>query len=150
MKRDEYKLDVLDSEWVEDDGDPTRPNLAIGVGDTFDALSDRLRDPDGDLLGGSDVDLSFRYRSDDTGVLSLANRATGEYILELNAPDREVLQFVRAARRYSEAADDAGYAVALHRDGDEVVTYEKDTFLVYDPDGNLRREDSLIPGGVEL
>ena len=90
--------------------------------------------------------------SDAGGVVSVTNRITGDFVLELNQTADDVLTFIRAAREYGRASDSDGgrYRVEVSIDGDEVVVYEKQTFLVYDAEGNLLRSHSLIPSGVEL
>jgi hypothetical protein len=150
MRRDYYELDVRNTDWVDGPGSPERPVAVVRVDGPFDALSDRLTDPDGDLLDASGVDISFRYRDDTAGVFGITNRVTGEYILELNAESETIDRLVLAARRYADHHDDGGYTIDVRTDDASVVTYPKRTFLVYDRAGNLRREDSLIPGGVEL
>jgi hypothetical protein len=85
-------------------------------------------------------------------VVSVTNRITGDFVLELNEDAEDVLRFVRAARRYGESTDDGDgrYRVEIRVDGEELVVYEKSTFLVYSSDGDLLRSHSLIPSGVEL
>ena len=82
----------------------------------------------------------------------MTNRITGDFVLELNEDADDVLTFIRAAREYGHDADadDGRYRVEVRVDGEEAVAYEKQTFLVYDADGNLLRSHSLIPSGVEL
>jgi len=90
---------------------------------------------------------------DATGVVSVTNRITGDFVLELNEDADDVLKFIRAARRYGEHDPDSDgryYDVRIHIEGDELVTYDKRTFLVYNEEGNLLRNHSLIPSGVEL
>lgn len=119
-------------------------------------LRERLTGPDGDVLEARETDAALRLQGpledDTTGVVSVTNRITGEFILELNEDAEDVLQFIRAARGYGEdAADDEGrYEVAITLDGDPFVSYDKRTFLVYDDEGSLLRQHSLIPSGVEL
>jgi hypothetical protein len=153
MRRDYYTLSARNVDWVAEDGDPEQPAVTIDFAGPFDALQERLSHPDGDLLAAEETDVSFRLQATDSdiGVVSVTNRATGEFILELNEDADDVLRFISAARRYGEETGrDATYVVELRRDGDPIVTYEKDTFLVYDSDGDLLRAESLIPSGIEL
>jgi len=83
------------------------------------------------------------------GVVAVTNRFTGEFVLELNETAADVLPFVRAARETADG-DDASYRIEIDIEGDHLVTYDKETFLVYDHEGNLLRSESLIPSGVEL
>jgi hypothetical protein len=153
MRRDYYTLSARNVDWVADNGDPEQPAVTIDFAGPFDALKERLSRPDGDFLAAEETDVSFRLQDADseTGVVSVTNRTNGEFILELNQAADDVLRFIRAARRYGEeTGDDATYVVELRRDGDPIVSYEKDTFLVYDSEGDLLRGDSLIPSGIEL
>lgn len=120
-------------------------------------LRERLTGTDGDLLSASETDVAFRLQApldtpDSTGVVGVTNRTTGDFVLELNEDANDVLKFIRAAREYGRSGDDddGRYRVELTVEGEPLVTYEKRTFLVYDADGGLLREKSLIPSGVEL
>ena len=85
---------------------------------------------------------------DTTGVFSLTHRITGEYLLEVNADATDVLDLVDAARDRGE--DDASYRIQVERADENPVVYEMDALLVYDKEGDLLRQHSLIPSGVEL
>lgn len=157
MRRDYFELDVSNLGWVDGDDDPEQPLVEIEFTGPVDSLRDRLSGLDGNLLDANEVDVAFRLQEpldDDEsapGVVGVTNRITGEFILELNESAADVLRFIRAARTYGEAGDDDGcYEVVISSDGDELVTYEKRTFLVYDVDGEVLREESLIPSGIEL
>jgi len=162
MRRDYFELDVSNVDWVDgSDGSPEKPNVVIEFTGASGDLRDRLTDSTGDLLDAGETDAAFRLTDDAddpdaSGVVSVTNRLTGDFVLELNVDADDVLQFVRAARRYGESTGDDGdgeggrYRVEIRVDGDELVVYEKDTFLVYSGDGDLLRGQSLIPSGVEL
>lgn len=161
MRRDYFELDVTNVDWVADGGDPEKPNVRIEFTGSEDDLRARLTDRDGDLLDARETDAAFRLtddvdETDATGVVSVTNRITGDFILELNEDAGDVLRFVRAARRYGESTDDGEgggdgrYRVEILVDGEQLVVYEKSTFLVYSNDGDLLRSHSLIPSGVEL
>jgi hypothetical protein len=153
MRREQFTLDVRGIDWVEQDDDPETPTVTIEYDGPGDPLRERLTGPDGDLLAASGTDAAFRLRPDrESGVVSVTNRLTGDFVLELNAGAESVFRFVRAARAYGEraGADDGKYRVTVLVEGEPLVTYEKSTFLVYDSDGELLREHSLIPSGVEL
>lgn len=155
MRREQFTIDVRDVSWVEEDGDPAKPRVTIDFTGDSEALRDRLTDRDGNAMAAGDTDVSLRLlgplEDDPDGVVAVTNRLTGEFILELNVDARDVLTFIRAARRYGEHDDIEGrYEIELLDDGEPFVTYEKRTFLVYNADGDLLRSHSLIPGGVEL
>ncbi|GAB3672208.1 DUF5793 family protein [Halopiger thermotolerans] len=121
-------------------------------------LRERLTGPEGDVLDADETDVALRLQeplgNDTDGVVSVTNRVTGEFILELNEDADDVLQFIRAARGYGEDAteDEGRYTVeiTLEDEDEPFVTYDKRTFLVYDDEGSLLRQHSLIPSGVEL
>lgn len=156
MRRDYFTLEVDNVDWVEDDGSPAKPSVRIDFEGPASTLRERLTAPNGDLLSAGETDVAYRLQSslddDARGVVSVTNRNTGDYVLELNEASDDVLRFIRAAREYGTATDEPGghYAVTIVIDGEKVATYEKDAFLVYDAEGNLMRGRSLIPSGVEL
>ncbi|MFB6298336.1 MAG: DUF5793 family protein [Salinirussus sp.] len=124
------------------------PTIAIAYDGPAGALTDRF-DADG-VPGSDDVDAAFRLQggpdeSGTTGVLSLTRRLTGEYLLEANAPATDVLGVVRSARER-----DGTYRIRIVRPDADPVILEKGTLLVYDDEGSLLRQRSLIPSGVEL
>ncbi|SEV95739.1 DUF5793 family protein [Halobacterium jilantaiense] len=157
MRRDYFELDVSNVDWVDGSGSPEKPNVAIDFAGPADELRDRLTDNTGELLDAEGTDAGFRLTDDvddpdASGVVSVTNRITGDFVLELNVDAEDVLQFVRAARRYGESTDDGDgrYRVEIRVDDGVLAVYEKATFLVYSSDGDLLRGHSLIPSGVEL
>lgn len=156
MRRDYFSLDVSDVDWVETDGEPTRPHVHIDFHGPSSDLRQRFETPSGDLLTAEETDVACRLQGDisdpDTeAVVSVTNRITGDFIIELNEDAADVLAFVTAARKYGERTNgDGHYAVTVTLDGEELTTYEKDAFLVYNEEGDLLRKHSLIPSGVEL
>ncbi|WP_435194374.1 DUF5793 family protein [Natronomonas sp. EA1] len=136
MRRDYFTLEVS-----EDDEPPAARIAFEGPDDRF---TERLAE-DADA-----VDLAFRLQKSpgaaDEGVLAVTDRLTGEFILECNAPVEDVFALVGAAR----AGDEHRYQFTVSVNGDPTFDSEKSTFLVYDHEGELLRERSLIPSGVEL
>ncbi|ERH12057.1 MAG: hypothetical protein J07HB67_01069 [halophilic archaeon J07HB67] len=157
MRRDYFELEVDSVDWVDTDADPSRPHVSIDFNGPDGVLRDRLTDASGDLLDAEATDVAFRLQEshdedpEAPGVVGVTNRITGEFIVELNEEADDVLRFIRAAREYGESVGDGGqFAVEIAVDDDVLVTYQKETFLVYDAEGNLMRTESLIPSGVEL
>ncbi|MFC7324215.1 DUF5793 family protein [Halorubrum rutilum] len=153
MRRDYFELTV---EGVGDDADDrATPLVRIDFHGPEGLLRDRLSDTDGELLEAAEVDVAFRLReplsdaADPEGVVGVTNRYTGDFVLELNETATDVLPFIHAARD-SAGDEDARYRVEIDVEGERLVAYDKDTFLVYDHEGNLLRSESLIPSGVEL
>ncbi|MFB6128875.1 MAG: DUF5793 family protein [Halorhabdus sp.] len=142
MKREHFSLTTVPA------GDtpaaPDVPTLRITYSGNASVLQERLTDAEGSPLDGADVDVAFRKREGETGVLSIAERLTGTFIAELEADIAAVEQVIEAAE-----ADDDRYRVEIVIDDDH-VTFEKQTLLVYETTGQLLRSRSLIPGSVEL
>ena len=157
MRRDYFGLDVEHVDWVDTDGEPRMPQVFIDFHGPDGLLRERLTGTDGELLEAGETDVAFRLQGayeddpDAEGVVGVTNRLTGDFVLELNERAEDVLQFIRAAREYGRrVGNDGSYRVEITVEGGPLVTYEKETFLVYDPEGNLLRRESLIPSGVEL
>lgn len=156
MRREHFTLDVSNVDWVETDGEPTKPSVSIDFTGPAADLRERLTGPEGELLEANETDAALRLQEplgdDATGVVSLASRTTGEFVLELNEDADNVLAFIQTARSYGEEVtdDDARYEIEILLDGEPFVSYDKQAFLVYDEDGNLLRQHSLIPSGIEL
>ncbi|MFA9425061.1 DUF5793 family protein [Natronorubrum sp. A-ect3] len=156
MRREHFTLDVNNVDWVETNGEPSKPSVSIDFTGPATMLRERLTGPDGDVLEAAETDVALRLQGplgDGTaGVVSVTNRVTGEFILELNEDADDVLTFIQAARGYGEDETEAEgrYEVEISLDGDPFVSYDKQTFLVYDDEGDLLRQHSLIPSGVEL
>jgi hypothetical protein len=158
MRREHLELTASGVGWVETDGEPEKPTVHIDATATEAAnlLADRLTDADESVLAAADMDIAVRLLEhpedeETTGVVSVTDRLTGEFILELNENADDVLSFITAARKYGEQSDaDGRYAVHITADGETLAEFEKTTFLVYNEDGDLLRRHSLIPSGVEL
>lgn len=129
------------------------PLLTIDVAATAGAASDvdaRLSSPDGVALPAADVDVTYRETAGErAGVLALSNRLTGEFVLEAPAESGRIAALVEAVIE-TDGADAGHYRLAVTTADGSTTTYEKETLLVYDAEGNLLRARSLIPGGVEL
>lgn len=156
MRRDYFTLEVENIDWV-DEGEPAQPQVTIDFEGPATTLRERLTGMNDELLDASETDVAFRLQTpleddDAAGVVSVTNRTTGDFVLELNEDADDVLKFIRAARRYGEHDPDTDgrYEVKIRIDGENLVTYDKRTFLVYNDEGNLLRKHSLIPSGVEL
>jgi hypothetical protein len=129
--------------------DRSPPTVVVRFDGPTGTLTDRLAD-DG-VPASDDVDASFRLQGpvdgeDTEGAFSLTRRLTGEYLLEANAEAAAVLDVVGAARN----SDDTSYRIRIVRPDADPVVYEKETLLVYNDQGSLLRQHSLIPSGVEL
>lgn len=127
-----------------------KPVVIVEYDGPPEELRDRFTDDAGAFLSADDVDVTCRLQSsggDDGCVVALAHRVTGEFLLEVNGDADDVGDLVESARS---ADDEACYRVRIDPvDGEEIV-YDKQTFLVYDDEGSLLRQHSLIPSGVEL
>lgn len=157
MRRDYFTLEVRNVDWVERGDEPRKPLVAIDFDGPTGPLRERLTDDAGNRIDPDGIDVAYRFQTpaddeDASGVLAITDRITGDFLLELNASGGEVRRLVRAARTYGEEAndDDGRYRLRVRVDGEDAFTHDKQTFLVYDSDGGLLRQHSLIPSGVEL
>jgi hypothetical protein len=153
MRRENFDVHVSNTEWVGSEGEPGKPTVAIEFDGPSERLQSRLAGTAGTVVEANETDVNYRFHADSEseGVLSVTNRITGDFVLELNADSDGVLEFIRAARAYGEHTEEDGrYRITVEQDGEQLLAHEKSTFLVYDDEGNLVRQHSLIPGGVEL
>lgn len=136
-----------------DPAETASPTLDVNYDGPEETLTEQLTTSKNDLIKASDIDAAYRFQgdsdeSDAAGVFSLTHRVTGEFLLEFNVGGDAILDLVRAARETSE--DDASYRIAINRGDGTPIVYCLDALLVYDSEGNLLRQQSLIPSGVEL
>ncbi|MFB6207672.1 MAG: DUF5793 family protein [Haloglomus sp.] len=146
MRRDYFTL-TLDNVETADD----KPGLHVTFEGPSETLDERLTD---DI---DEIDATYRLKTpvndeDATGVLAITERYTGDFLLEVNADADTVFDLVDAAREYGQSTSDSDgcFRVELFDDGDSVFEATKRTLLVYDSEGSLLRQHSLIPSGVEL
>ncbi len=148
MRRDYFTLDTAGVQ-ADDSG---RPTMRIIYEGPTEELESRLR-REGARLAGEGIDITFRLQDDLSadrpgGVLAIADRVTGEYVLELNADVGTVFDVTDAV---GDGDDNGVYRVEIETsDGTELAAWDKSTLLIYDREGDLLRERSLIPSGVEI
>ena len=156
MRRDKFRLEVSNVAWLEEGREPSQPTLSILASVDGDTLHDWVGGRSEATLTSDDVDVTFRFRDgadedDVQGVLALADRVTGQFHLEVDADGAELRRFVSAARRYAErTGETARYQASVLAEGETIASIEKRTLLVYSSDGELLRQHSLIPSGVEI
>ncbi|QSG07886.1 DUF5793 family protein [Halapricum desulfuricans] len=140
MRREEFTTNV--------DTDDRIPRLTARFEGTPEVLRNRLAEH-GQAPDASDLDVSYRHTSaDEPGVLAVSHRLTGEFAFEAPLEPSALRSLVAATSRRDEG--DRNYCLRVEPGDGDPVEFEKATLLVYDADGNLDREHSLIPGGVEL
>lgn len=144
MRRDYFEVECNGV-----DEPSNRPVISIRYDGPEGMLTDRLTTDDG-TLDASDLDVTYRLTAGGdtgpTGVLSITDRLTGDFVLETNVEPDAIESLVGAASD----ADEPSYRLRLTDSAGKSTVYDKELLLVYDEDGSLRRADSLIPGGVEL
>lgn len=147
------RRDYFDANVHTPDDEQDNPVITIDFDGPEGLLSERLVRGDG-TLDASEIDVTYRLTTsvdadEAAGVLSVANRLTGEFLLEANVEPEAIYSMVTAVKRTT-GDDDPRYRLRLVDSDGESSTYDKETLLVYDADGSLLRQKSLIPGGVEL
>lgn len=156
MRRDTHDLHITNIDWLDTGDAPAQPMLTVQYAGSPARLKDRLTKSDSTLLDAAEIDVTFRGQSpesetDTQGMLAVSNNVTGDFVLELPTGATPIHDFVHAVRQYvNVTGSDIACAIQLSTDEGVVVTYEKQIFLVYDPNGTLLRRYSLIPDGVEI
>lgn len=157
MRREQFTLEVIDVDWVDEDREPRLPTLSVTVDGDESPLEDRFGESGETAPTAEEIDVTVRLygnpeESDAAAVVAVTDRITGEYVIEVDVESAEILSFVTAARRYGELTDDSTrYRVrAADDDGEPFFDREKRTLLVYSGEGELLRGHSLIPNGVEI
>ena len=153
MRREYFTLQVRG---LDEGPDPVMPTLSILYEGPQQPLVDRFLHGGGPI-SATDIDVSYRLQApledpDATGVLSLSNRITGEYLAEIDVTAEMMVSFLRAARQYGQTVPDTAdrFRVNIDIDDGPSRTFESRILLVYHEDGSLLRRHSLIPSGVEL
>lgn len=125
------------------------PTLVVRFTGTAREIREQL-DDEGTPRGATDLDVAYRRTPADEvdGVLGVTDRVTGEFIFEADAP-ADVIETVVEAATAPAGEDDPLYRLRIEP-GDDALVAEKRTLLVYDADGDLDRQHSLIPGSVEI
>lgn len=144
MRREHFTAAVRDAE-------TGVPALRIESDGPDDGIASRFTDAGGNQFAAEDIDAALRLQdppeeNDATGVFSLTHRLTGEYLLEVNVPATEVLSLAQTACE----DDDGSYRVHVDCGSGDAVDYDLTALFVYNRDGELLRQRSLIPSGVEL
>ena len=135
--------------------EPSSPGLSVTYEGPTEEFEDRLR-RGSDRLEGDGIDVTYRLQDsldDDSpmGVLAVSDRVTGEYVLELNARADSIRSVVEAVGDSGEGDGSGRYRLLIEsEDGRQLASYDKSTLLVYDENGELLRDRSLIPSGVEI
>jgi len=146
MRRDYFEVEFRAVE----EGADERPAIVIEYDGPDGMLADRLTADEG-TLDASEIDITYRTtptggEGGQSGVLSITNRITGDFVLEANVDSGAIESLVAAATE----TDDTSYRIRITDSEGKSTVYEKELLLVYDESGSLRRSESLIPGGVEL
>lgn len=148
--RDYFTLDVTT-------GERAKPQVTV----SFDGPSEQFMEQlgvdtgPGPSLDADRLDVSYRLHDDSmapgtSGVFAVTDRVTGDFILECNADAGTIDRLVTAAREHDDSTTDGQYQFTLTVNEQEVLSCDRDLFLVYSTEDELLRQHSLIPSGVEL
>lgn len=156
MRRDTLQIDIRNIGWVETEDSPSIPTVIITSTDTREALRNRLTGRGEHVPSADEIDLTYRYQtssadSNASGILSVTNRVTGAFLLELPVPADRITEFTTAAERFVDESDtDECYRLEVGPPDDRLLAANKQILLVYAHDGTLLRHRSLIPPGIEV
>ncbi|QLH82418.1 hypothetical protein HZS54_12680 [Halosimplex pelagicum] len=148
-------MDVDKTGWLATDGQPEQPVLHLYFDGPRPRLKELLTSRLREDIRPDEIDVTFRFVSPtseaDTGVFSLSDRVTGDFILECEGKADSIRTFVRGVGEYANRSGrDARYEVQIRADTGVVASFEKELLLVYNADGTLLRHASLIPSSVEM
>jgi hypothetical protein len=138
MRRDYFDVTLRETSTTSD-----MPELVI----TYDGPTDTLSTQLDTALTTDEIDIAFRHHTDDTGVLALTDRVTGEFVLEAVAPIETIETVVSSARQDSDTGE---YELRLTSDETDYITCQNQTLLIYSADGDLLQDQSLISESIEL
>lgn len=127
------------------------PTLVVRFSGTAREIRDQL-DDDGTPREATDLDVAYRRTPTGEvvdGVLGVTDRVTGEFMFEADAPADAIETVVEAATA-PDGEDDPLYRLRIEPGDSDPLVADKRTLLVYDTDGDLDRQHSLIPGSVEI
>lgn len=138
MRRDYFTLDVT----IEEE---TKPRITVNFDGPVESFEDRLTP-----LDAGQIDIAYRLLDDsmavgESGVLAVTDRVTGDFILECNADAGTIARLVDAAK-----GNDGCYRFSVRSNERELLSGDRSIFLVYSTEGDLLRQHSLIPSGVEM
>jgi hypothetical protein len=155
MQGDQFTIGFTTTELTVTGADSGQPVLRLSFDGSRDSLQELLRERLRDDISEEAVYVSFRSLSSsertDEGVLSLSNRVTGAYVLEIRTQREPILEFVQAVREYADrTGHEAAYRIVMQANAETVTMFEKTLLLVYDANGTLCRHASLIPSDIEL
>lgn len=151
MRRDYYSLTIS-----EPDTSNQSPTIEITYEGPDEDLDSRLA-PGNTDLGGDEIDITYRLQTEQTnaeepdGVFAVTNRLTGEYIVEVNVSSDAIFEFVTTTEKTNRGGPaEAQYRLIIRVDDTIRLDATVSTLLVYDVDGRILKQHSLIPSGVEL
>ena len=155
MSSDRWRLGTRHADSIENGDLLMRPELVFQFDGDDETLIDQLPDTG---TGGDypeEIDVTFQLHSavnnsDARGTLSLSDRTTGDYLIELEVSAQRIFDFVRAVHVYAdEIGNEGGYIVCLEAAGELAMEYIMEPLFVYKTDGDLYRARSLIPTWIE-
>ena len=155
MQGDQFTIGFTTTELTVTGADSGQPVLRLSFDGSRGSLQELLRERLRDDISEEAVDVSFRSLSPidkmGEGVLSLSDRVTGAYVLEIRTQREPILEFVHSVREYADrTGHEAAYRIVMQANAETVTVFEKTLLLVYDANGTLRRHASLIPSDIEL
>lgn len=148
-------LTLTNVDWLQDESVPCLPCLQVQIDIPEEMSIERLRGPDGEYYESDDVDVFYRHQPVEppveSGVLSLADRLTGEYILEIPASPHLIEKAVYAVQEYGTHQEvNPQFETKIQIGDRQLASFSKETLLIYAIDDELLRDRSLIPSGIEI
>lgn len=148
-------LTLTNVDWLQNESAPRMPCLEMQIDGPKEMVVKRLQAPDEDPYEPQNIDVFYRHQAVEppveSGVLSLADRLTGAYILEIPTSPHLIEKLVYAVQQYGKRREASPqFEMKIQIEDRQLASFSKDTLLIYGTDDVLLRERSLIPSGIEI
>jgi hypothetical protein len=151
----QWTLSTDNTDRVNDSDSPQPPILKI----TFDGSSPECHDhlDETSLVRSmpSTVEVTFRLQAEQDGlnvdgILGVTNRR-GEYLVECEGDGGQVLNIVKSANRYAARLNDTAlYELWIEANDGLVERWVESTLVTFSTEGEVLRDVSLIPPGLDI
>jgi hypothetical protein len=155
MYENHWTLNTDNTDWVDNNDSPQVPMLKI----SFDGSSSECWD----YLGENSlvrrmparVDVTFRLQARQDGfnvdgILGVAD-SRGEYIVECEGRGGQVVEVVDVANQYADRLNDSShYKLWIEANDGLIERWVESTLILYSAEGEILRDMSLIPPGLDI
>lgn len=132
-----------------------QPAITIPINISSDELEPHLYGGDEKPLTNTEIDVTYRYQTSEdkiqgAGVLAVTDNITGEFIVEANAHPALIEEVVERSKEYAHTTGGDAFRIRLSCNDGTTHEYAKDVLLVFNREGTLLRDKSLIPNNIHI